>query len=113
MQFFIFLVFMSFVSFSLAYLSYILVLRLLGADSLYSRYAQIFLIPIVIVGYDFLTIVSGNIYLVGSLPILIGVALMLYFYFKMRNQPPMELSPQEERQSRTRIKPGKKRKHNK
>ena len=56
MEFFIFLCFMSFVSFAVAFLAYGLVIRLLGTASSASRYAQIILVPVAIIGYDFLTI---------------------------------------------------------
>ena len=54
MEFFIFLCFMSFVSFAVAFLAYGLVIRLMGTTSSASRYSQIILVPIAIIGYDFL-----------------------------------------------------------
>ena len=58
MEFFIFLCFMSFVSFAVAFLAYGLVIRLMGTTSSASRYSQIILVPIAIIGYDFLTITA-------------------------------------------------------
>ena len=51
MEFFIFLCFMSFVSFAVAFLAYGLVIRLMGTTSSASRYSQIILVPIAIIGY--------------------------------------------------------------
>lgn len=59
MEFFIFLCFMSFVSFAVAFLAYGLVIRLMGTTSSASRYSQIILVPIAIIGYDFLTITAS------------------------------------------------------
>lgn len=55
MEFFIFLCFMSFVSFAVAFLAYGLVIRFLGTEGPASRYGQIILVPLAIIGYDFIT----------------------------------------------------------
>ena len=73
MEFFIFLCFMSFVSFAVAFLAYGLVIRLMGTTSSASRYSQIILVPIAIIGYDFLTITAPAEYryVIGGLPMLL------------------------------------------
>lgn len=78
MEFFIFLCFMSFVSFAVAFLAYGLVIRLMGTTSSASRYSQIILVPIAIIGYDFLTITASAEYryVIGGLPMLL-LGLML------------------------------------
>ena len=50
MEFFIFLCFMSFVSFAVAFLAYGLVIRLMGTTSSASRYSQIILVPMLLLG---------------------------------------------------------------
>lgn len=83
MEFFIFLCFMSFVSFAIAFLAYGLVIRLLGTASSASRYAQIILVPVAIIGYDFLTITAPAEYryVVGALPMLALGLMLLYYRF--------------------------------
>lgn len=83
MEFFIFLCFMSFVSFAVAFLAYGLVIRLLGTTSAVSRYSQIILVPLAIIGYDFLTITvpAEYRYVVGGLPILLLGLMLLYYRF--------------------------------
>lgn len=83
MEFFIFLCFMSFVSFAVAFLAYGLVIRLLGTTSAASRYSQIILVPIAIIGYDFLTITApaSYRYVVGCVPMLLLALMLLYYRF--------------------------------
>lgn len=83
MEFFIFLCFMSFVSFAVAFLAYGLVIRILGTQSAASRYSQLLIVPLAIVGYDFLTITSPSEYryVIGGLPILLLGAMLLYYRF--------------------------------
>ena len=78
MEFFIFLCFMSFVSFAVAFLAYGLVIRLMGTTSSASRYSQIILVPIAIIGYDFLTITAPAEY---GLPMLLLGLMLLYYRF--------------------------------
>jgi len=82
MEFFIFLCFMSFVSFAVAFLAYGLVIRLMGTTSSASRYSQIILVPIAIIGYDFLTITAPAEYryVIGGL--LLGLMLLYYRFGK-------------------------------
>ena len=77
MEFFIFLCFMSFVSFAVAFLAYGLVIRLMGTTSSASRYSQIILVPIAIIGYDFLTITAPAEY-----RYVIGLMLLYYRFGK-------------------------------
>ena len=74
MEFFIFLCFMSFVSFAVAFL---------GTTSSASRYSQIILVPIAIIGYDFLTITAPAEYryVIGGLPMLLLGLMLLYYRF--------------------------------
>jgi len=86
MEFFIFLCFMSFVSFAVAFLAYGLVIRLMGTTSSASRYSQIILVPIAIIGYDFLTITAPAEYryvirVPGGLPMLLLGLMLLYYRF--------------------------------
>ena len=83
MEFFIFLCFMSFVSFAVAFLAYGLVIRLMGTTSSASRYSQIILVPIAIIGYDFLTITAPAEYryVIGGLPMLLLGLMLLYYRF--------------------------------
>ena len=82
MEFFIFLCFMSFVSFAVAFLAYGLVIRLMGTTSSASRYSQIILVPIAIIGYDFLTITAPAEYryVIGVLLPMLLLGLMLLYY---------------------------------
>ena len=81
MEFFIFLCFMSFVSFAVAFLAYGLVIRLMGTTSSASRYSQIILVPIAIIGYDFLTITAPAEYRYVILPMLLLGLMLLYYRF--------------------------------
>ncbi len=83
MEFFIFLCFMSFVSFSVAFLAYGLVVRFMGSTSAASRYAQLILVPLAIIGYDFLTITvePEYRYVIGALPMLFLGLMLLYYRF--------------------------------
>ena len=83
MEFFIFLCFMSFVSFAVAFLAYGLVIRLMGTTSSASRYSHIILVPIEIIGYDFLTITAPAEYryVIGGLPMLLLGLMLLYYRF--------------------------------
>ena len=80
---YIFLCFMSFVSFAVAFLAYGLVIRLMGTTSSASRYSQIILVPIAIIGYDFLTITAPAEYryVIGGLPMLLLGLMLLYYRF--------------------------------
>lgn len=83
MEFFIFLCFMSFVSFAVAFLAYGLVIRFLGTEGPASRYGQIILVPLAIIGYDFITMtVSAEYrYVVGGIPMLLLGLMLLYYRF--------------------------------
>jgi len=83
MEFFIFLCFMSFVSFAVAFLAYGLVIRLMGTTSSASRYSQIILVPIAIIGYDFLTITAPAEYryVIGGGPRPLFFLFLVFFLF--------------------------------
>lgn len=60
-----------------------LVIRLMGTTSSASRYSQIILVPIAIIGYDFLTITAPAEYryVIGGLPMLLLGLMLLYYRF--------------------------------
>lgn len=81
-EFFFFLVFMSFVSFAVAFMAYGMVIRFMGKEGFASRLAQIILVPACIVFYDFIVIASQEYrYVVGSVPLLVIAAIILYYRF--------------------------------
>lgn len=81
-EFFFFLVFMSFVSFAVAFMAYGMVIRFMGKEGFASRMAQIILVPACIVFYDFIVIASQEYrYVVGSVPLLVIAAIILYYRF--------------------------------
>lgn len=85
-MFFLYLIFLSFVSFSVVILVYGVLVRFLGSESRISRYAQLIVVPLAVIGYDFLTIVTRS-YWVGSIPIGLVILLLGYYYlFKHQNR---------------------------
>lgn len=90
---FVFLLFMSMSSFALAYLAYMGVIKMFGVNNKVSSYAQLILVPTVVIGYDIITIVSGYTYWVGSIPIALVAVIVLHFY--MTNKKVTAQSPQE------------------
>ena len=81
-EFFLFLIFMSVISFAVAFLAYALVIRCMGKEGALSRWTQIICIPACVIFYDFITIASGEYkYWVGSAPLLVIGAILLYYYF--------------------------------
>ncbi|MCD7974271.1 MAG: hypothetical protein LUF25_00375 [Phascolarctobacterium sp.] len=96
-QFFVFLVFMSIVSFAVAFLAYGLVLRYLGKEGPLSSIAQVVFVPGCIVLYDFMIITSQEYrYVVGSIPIGIIGAILLYYRLVLgENFGTEKLSPTE------------------
>ncbi len=81
-EFFLFLIFMSVISFAVAFLAYALVIRCMGKEGALSRWTQIICIPACVIFYDFITIASGEYkYWVGSIPLLLIGAILLYYYF--------------------------------
>ncbi len=108
-QFFVFLVFMSIVSFAVAFLAYGLVVRYLGKEGPLSGIAQVIFIPGCIVLYDFLTITSQEYrYVVGSIPIGIIGAILLYYRlvlgenFGTEKLSPTELANETQEEERSR-----------
>ena len=82
-DFFAFFVFMSFSSFAMAFVVFMLIAKIFGKEGKKSRYAQMILIPAVVVLFDMITFtVPANLtYFVGSLPLAAVVGLVLYSYF--------------------------------
>ncbi len=81
-ELFLFLLLMSFVSFAVAILVWLGVSAVAGRGTTTAKVLQFILIPVIVLGYDFLTIISGSYrYLVGGLPILIIAGIVLYYRF--------------------------------
>lgn len=81
-EFFFFLIFMSVVSFSVAFLVYALIIRCMGKEGALSRWSQIICIPACVIFFDFICFASGeNKYYVGSVPLFLIAAILLYYYF--------------------------------
>lgn len=81
-EFFFFLIFMSVISFAVAFLAYALVVRCMGKEGALSRWTQIICVPACVIFFDFICIASGEYkYWVGSIPLLLIGAILLYYYF--------------------------------
>mgnify|MGYP003586973984 CR=1 FL=1 len=89
---FVFLLFMSISSFALAYLTYMGVIKMFGVNNKLSTYAQLLIIPTVVIGYDMLTVTSKYAYWIGSLPIVLVAAVVIHFHMtnKKTTQSPQE-----------------------
>ena len=83
MEFFYFLMLYVFCVFCCGLPGLRLVIRLMGTTSSASRYSQIILVPIAIIGYDFLTITAPAEYryVIGGLPMLLLGLMLLYYRF--------------------------------
>lgn len=88
LEFFAFLVFMSLSSFALAFLEYVLITKMLGKEGKASRWAQILLIPTIIVAFDMIvfTAPADYQYFIGALPMAGVVGLVLYSIFYKGNK---------------------------
>lgn len=88
LEFFGFLVFMSLSSFALAFLEYVLITKMLGKEGKASRWAQILLIPTIIVAFDMIvfTAPADYQYFIGALPMAGVVGLVLYSIFYKGNR---------------------------
>ena len=83
MELLIFLIFMTLVTFAVAFVAYAAIVWLWGTNSSTgSKIAQMILVPVAVIGYDFVTIISPAKYqyMVGAIPIL----LIGFMLFKMR-----------------------------
>ena len=87
MQFFLFLVFLSFVSFAVVYLVYMLIVRFMGNSSKTSRYTQIIAIPGAVIAFNMLLIQSEYRYIIGSIPLVLVSAIVIYYYFIAKKSP--------------------------
>jgi len=107
MEFFIFLIYMSMVSFAMAFVAYAIVIWLFGATGKLSRYTQIFIIPLAIIGWDLLTITRPieYRYYVGGVPMAAIAIMLLYYRFVKggswgKEEPtPMELAGKDKKTS--------------
>lgn len=91
---FVFLLFMSISSFALAYLTYMGVIKMFGVNNKISTYAQLLIIPAVVIGYDMFTITSKYTYWVGSIPIILVAAIVIHFHLNSKKsaaQTPQEI----------------------
>ncbi len=80
---------MSLSSFAIAFLGYMLITKFFGKESSVARFAQVILVPAIIVAYDFIVITApaDYQYLLGCLP-LAGIAgLFFYSYFRKKTTP--------------------------
>lgn len=79
---FLFLLFMSFVSFAVGVITWVAVMRLFGRGTPMAKILSYVLIPLAVLAYNFLVIISGNYrYLIGSLPLLLIAGYALYYRF--------------------------------
>ena len=84
MELLIFLIFMTLVTFAVAFVAYAAIVWLWGTNSSTgSKIAQMILVPVAVIGYDFVTIISPAKYqyMVGAIPILLIGFMLLYFKF--------------------------------
>lgn len=108
MQFFLFLIFMSAVSFALAYVIYALIIKILGSEGRISRYSQLLLIPISVIGYNMFLIASPYRYWLGSIPIIMMIGILLYYYVIKGGTMQNKGTPQQEYQGNRSMKRAKK-----
>lgn len=82
-EFFFFLLFMSIISFIVAFLAYGMVVRCMGKTGTASRWAQIILVPLCVIFFDFICIAAPieYRYWIGSIPLVLVGCILLYFYF--------------------------------
>lgn len=79
---FLFLLFMSFVSFAVGLIVWVAIARIFGRGTPTAKLLSYVLIPILVLAYNFLIIVSGPWrYAVGSLPLVVIVGYLLYYRF--------------------------------
>lgn len=81
-QLFLFLLLMSFVSFAIGVLTWIAVVRIFGRGNTTSKIMQFIFIPLMVLGYNFLVIISGEYrFAVGAIPLLLIAGIALYYRF--------------------------------
>ncbi len=82
-EFFFFLLYMSVVSFCVAFLAYAMIVRCMGKVSAASRWAQIILIPLCVIFFDFICIAvpMSYRYWIGSIPMALIAGILFYYYF--------------------------------
>ena len=81
-EIFLFLLFMSFVSFAVGVIVWVAIVRFFGRGSQKARIFSYILIPVIALGYNFLTLTAGKWrYLVGILPIALIIGYVLYYRF--------------------------------
>lgn len=79
---FLFLLFMSLVSFAVGMITWVAVVRIFGRGTQIAKVLSYVLIPIVVLAYNFLVIISGDYrYLIGSIPLLLIAVYALYYRF--------------------------------
>lgn len=95
-EFFAFILFMSLSSFALAFIAYILITKALGKEGNASRYAQIILIPAIIVLFDMFVFACppDYQYFVGALPMAGVIGLFLYSTLYKGKNASAEVEPQ-------------------
>ena len=105
---FLFLLFMSFVSFAVGLIVWVAIARIFGRGTPTAKLLSYVLIPILVLAYNFLIIVSGPWrYAVGSLPLVVIVGYLLYYrfgnhgsYIEPQAPPPSDFKRRESAKSR-------------
>lgn len=105
---FLFLLFMSFVSFAVGLIVWVAIARIFGRGTPTAKLLSYVLIPILVLTYNFLIIVSGPWrYAVGSLPLVVIVGYLLYYrfgnhgsYIEPQAPPPSDFKRRESAKSR-------------
>lgn len=97
MEFIIFFLFMSIISFCMAFIAYGVIIKFMGTKSDASRYTQMFLIPIVVIGFDLITlgVPIEYRYGVGSIPLGILGLFLVYYHFVLGGADSNAVAPVE------------------
>ena len=97
MKFIIFFLFMSIISFCTAFIAYGVIVKFLGEKGDASRYTQMFLIPIVVIAFDLVTlgVPIEYRYAVGSIPLGILGLFLVYYHFVLGGADSNAVAPVE------------------
>lgn len=97
MDFIIFFLFMSIISFCTAFIAYGIIIKFMGEKSTASHYTQMILIPLVVIGFDLITLAVPIEYRygVGSIPLGILGAFLVYYHFVLGGADSNPVAPSE------------------
>lgn len=97
MKFIIFFLFMSIISFCMAFIAYGVIIKFMGTKSDASRYTQMFLIPLIVIGFDLITlgVPIEYRYGVGSIPLGILGLFLVYYHFVLGGADSNSVAPAE------------------